>query len=356
MAAIVQGTRARPRRALLLACPAVARGFTLVELLVVIAIIGILIALLLPAVQAAREAARRTQCANHLKQIGLAMHNYAAQLNQLPIGYVGCGANRTDAHEWLGHTAWVQILPFLELGNLQREYDFDLRNVDAVNQPVISATIPVYLCPTDSARGRTAFNSNPASLAPYRFSRSNYGLAMGNHTMLNENGPCHLVRCRQSGCVPYPTPENLANNGAFRIGVGLQLAHFRDGTSNTALASELIAGTADLKASGQSWDIRGLWAHPVMGASSYTHRITPNGAMGDLLLAGSANCADQPQQGLPCQDASPEWDQTYASARSRHPGGVQVLFADGHLSFVSESIDAKSWAAMGTVAGGASEL
>ena len=126
-------------------------AFTLVELLVVIAIIGILVALLLPAEQAAREAARRIQCTNNLKQIGIAMHNYQSTHGRFPIGYVGC---QTWDPVWgglraLGHTAWAQILPYMELTALEDIYDFHQRN--GHNQDATIEQPESFLCPSDDA-------------------------------------------------------------------------------------------------------------------------------------------------------------------------------------------------------------
>ncbi len=324
------------------------RAFTLVELLVVIAIIGILVALLLPAVQAAREAARRTQCANNFKQIGVAMLNYESNFSQLPFGYVDCDADNPNEHYWRGHTVWVQVLPFLEQASVEQQYDYDLRNTDAPNKPVTSAPIAAFICPSDNARGRVLANDdNPARI---RLSRSNYVFSMGSETMLPDNDGCHLVRCNLGACDPYPSADQLRTDGAFSIALGRQFAHFRDGTSHTALASELIAGVDDLKHNSHRWDVRGAWAYHLMGASSYTHLYTPNTSVGDLLLGG-VNCVDHPEQGLPCKDEAPDWNEQFASARSRHPGGVQLLLADGHVTFTSETIDHTLWKSLGTLAG-----
>ena len=322
-------------------------AFTLVELLVVIAIIGILIALLLPAVQAAREAARRMQCANNFKQIGVAMLNYESNFGQLPIGYVGCDADNQNMHPWRGHTAWVQLLSYLEQGAVQDRYDFDLRNTDAPNKAATSVQIPVFHCPSDNARGRLLANDIIADKS--RLSRSNYVYCMGSEGMLDDDEGHHLVTC-SSG---YPSMKNLNNDGAFRVAAGKRLAHFRDGTSNTALASELNAGREDVREHGSEaaagiWDPRGSWAYHIMGAASYTHRYTPNSSIGDL-LHGGINCDSRPNENLPCESGG-WWEDTYATARSRHPGGVQLLFADGHVTFIGDSIDQGLWRAIGTIA------
>jgi len=325
-------------------------GFTLVELLVVITIIGILIALLLPAVQAAREAARRAQCANNLKQIALAMHNYHTSHREFPMGYVDCGAITpgTGSLNANGHTAFAQILSFLEQGNVASEYNYDERNNSPANKDIVGARIPVYNCPSDNSAGRTAVHTRHPSL----YSRSNYVFSMGSDTMLRNNRGHHLVVC------PYPSSLNdhdLGTDGAFQFKYGRRISEFRDGTSNTALLSEVLSGHAgpwdvSLPSSQRLWDIRGVWAYHLIGASGYTHRESPNSSVGDVLL-GSQNCADFP--GGPCDEsAAADWDECFASARSRHPGGVQVALADGHVTFYSDTVELLVWRAVSTIAGG----
>ncbi len=129
-----------------------ARGFTLVELLVVIAIIGILIALLLPAIQAAREAARRSECLNNLKQLALACQNYSDGKKQFPPGKVINGTGSTN-----NLSCWtLEILPFIEEQSLYKQYNFKKPNVDIVNRPVVQTTIKVMTCPSDDNAGKLA--------------------------------------------------------------------------------------------------------------------------------------------------------------------------------------------------------
>ena len=141
------------------------RGFTLVELLVVIAIIGILVAMLLPAVQAAREAARRTQCTNNLKQIGLAILDFESQFGALPAGTTHKEADGRPAE----YSMFFLILPFLEEGDVYDRYDFDGNSRIYSNSQVNSVQIPGYLCPSDGAMGRSWAG----------FARSNYVSCFG---------------------------------------------------------------------------------------------------------------------------------------------------------------------------------
>lgn len=325
-------------------------GFTLVELLVVITIIGILIALLLPAVQAAREAARRLQCCNNLKQVSLAMLNYEQTHNQLPLGYVdvpiliqsGAGVG------WPGHTAMVQILPYIEQGNTILKYHYEYRNLNTINRWATSQPMPAYRCPSDPssnlgwASGDTSKHAN--------FSRSNIVFSMGSNTM-----------CRDSNGLP-PISEgdhtgmDLTSDGAYQIGQGRRLADVTDGTSNTAMLSEVITNAiyTENDGGGMVWDSRGLWAWHVMGASSYTHLNTPNSSVGDALWANpgqSIECVSA--DNMPCDNThGAAMDEFHAAARSWHPGGVNVAFIDGHVVFVQDTVDWVIWNRAGSIADG----
>ena len=300
------------------------RAFTLVELLVVIAIIGILVALLLPAVQAAREAARRTQCTNNLKQIGLAILNYDHANRTLPIGMNFAGA------QVKGHSAFAALLPFLEETALYDRYDFKLRIYDAPNRQVGSEQPVVFVCPSGDASGRKLIH-NP-------FARSNYAVCFGSNTT------------GRSG-------SDLSTDGAFQRDVGKRLRRFTDGTSNTAVASEVIAGRDDNFSDDNKFDARGIWIEGTsMGSAAYTHLNTPNSSVGDALLMAppsQENCVSDVE--IPCDpSAGTTYYAEYASARSRHPGGVNVAFGDGHVSFHTDVIDWQTWRAVSTVAGGES--
>lgn len=294
-------------------------GFTLVELLVVIAIIGILIALLLPAVQAAREAARRMQCTSNLKQVALAVLNYENTHTVLPKG-TSC----TSACK--GHSALTLLLPYIEQKDLYDRYDFERRIYDAVNLRVTKNHIPAYICPSDNAMGRV-MNTN--------FARSNLVLCFGS---------------KKAGV----SSTDWTTDGAFQNDMCKKIRDMSDGTSCTAIASEVIAGRDDNYSDDHKFDVRGVWSEGTsMGTCAYTHLHTPNSSVGDALfiMPSQSNCV--PADNMPCSDsAGNTYYNEYASARSLHPGGVNVAFADGHVEFHGNEVDWHLWQALSTIAGG----
>ena len=309
------------------------RGFTLVELLVVITIIGILIALLLPAVQAAREAARRMQCSNNLKQVALAMLNYENQHRVLPIGLVTLG----DTSAMPGHTAWTMLLPFIEQKNVQANYDFNIRNLETANGAATGAQMPVLQCPSDNSSGRQAYHA----VNHLGWSRSNYAVCFGSHTMLRDLNGQSLHGADRTGV-------DSETDGAFRIDGSRKIAQFVDGTSHTVVAGELLAGRKEVyDLADKEWDTRGTWAWHVMGAFCYTHRNTPNTSVGDAMWANhgqDVECVHDPEHGMPCDNThGTNWDEFHAAARSRHPAGVNAVFGDGHVTFVSDTVELVIW-------------
>ena len=300
-------------------------GFTLIELLVVIAIIAVLIALLLPAVQGAREAARRMQCVNNLKQIGIALHNYHDTLGSLPVGELR-GAS---------YSALAQTMPFIEQGNVSNAINFSLPNGDAANDTARNTLMRFLLCPSDLD------NKQPA-----RGAATNYHANKGGNVIWQDAvGP--------NAALPLA-------NGTFVYGEIVRLAQITDGTSNTAFFSERLLADGsnsivspiedvffpksapntpdEAYAQCQALNIYDLanQAPVFMGAPwmngqhTYQHIGSPNGRSCGFFTVNRASMVPS----------------------SRHPGGVNVLFGDGSVKFIKQTISLPTWRGLGTRAGG----
>ncbi len=327
-----------------------AQGFTLIELLVVIAIIAVLIALLLPAVQAAREAARRIQCVNNLKQIGLAAHNYHSINNVFPPAVFSFASGNTNL--W-GQTA--RLIPHLEQNALYNSINFSLGVKDPGVTTVVQTQINAFLCPSDFDQMSSATNTNDF----VGYARINYQANGGNDTgTLNA------------------TLTTETNNGVFIAFKTIGLNAITDGSSNTALFSERLLGDGDptkvsvpgdwfaitpasvLKAdvypTCMSLNPQGLtgdanqssysgrtWITGYYTATRYNHLITPNGISCVYNDNGATSIETATNQGA-----------TASTASSRHPGGVNVVFADGSTHWVKNAINYQTWWSLGSKNGG----
>ena len=322
-----------------------ARGaaFTLVELMVVIAIIATLMAILLPAVQLAREAARRTACGNNLKQIGVAMQTFHSAQQRLPVGAYNCC--------WNG---WqLDILPTIGLQDDYDRYDFQLYQAgsqfdSATNIAAVTGRrYDLFTCPTDDSSS----SSGPEPQAGV--ARNSYVVNHGN-TGYVSTGPL-FTRPGYSGPVnTYPAvgsvPAVTFQGGPFVMSGSSaaqpqtrSLNHVTDGASNTLLAAEIRQGAPG------STDLRGLtWWGPY---SFFTTYLGPNSADPDV--AQAAGECDPNRPGMPCATASPSASRpmTFA-ARSRHSGnGVNTVLCDGAVRFVSDQIALGIWQGLGTIRG-----
>jgi prepilin-type N-terminal cleavage/methylation domain-containing protein/prepilin-type processing-associated H-X9-DG protein len=305
-------------------CDRKSHGFTLVELLVVIAIIGILVALLLPAIQAARESARRAQCLNNEKQIGIALILRHDARQALPAGSVWIGgiaafdSNGTES-TWITH-----ILEYIEEANLRGRLDWSRGFGQAWGDPthpnnfVLAMNLSVFTCP-----------SNLDSKVFGTFAGAEWW-AKGSYGANNGIGP--MVEVMDTG---RPPPKR--ERGVFYLNSKTKFKDLVDGTSNTAMVSELLV-VPDKASMG---DFRGVM-HYVEGPV-YHHNYGPNSGVPDGMRGDW--CVNIPP--APCAGTYSAWDpkKLTMSARSGHPGGVNVLMGDGSVHFVTDDIDLPIWQA-----------
>ena len=331
------------------------RGFTLVELLVVIAIIGILIALLLPAVQAAREAARRSQCTNNLKQQGIALQNYHDTHRVFPPAILG------DGRLWSGSiasilpycpgftvlntTGFMLMTPQLEQQAIYSRYNFGLPSSinqpysslplagpsDLPNQPLYSVPLPVFTCPSDTVPAAQYLNTgaNPNFYESNNAARSNYLFSTGGYT--DYDPPYKAIPVVNSG-------SYLQEIGAFGNEGAATMADIRDGTSNTIAMGESKQGVA-----GKASTAYG----PFWGAGVHTccHARTPRSTA--LTVPGSTNgitdltglVYGQINYDYTRATPTPKQQQYAWVFGSYHPQGAQFVMCDGSTRFISDNVD-----------------
>lgn len=325
-------------------------GFTLVELLVVIAIIGILIALLLPAVQAAREAARRTECTNNVKQIALALHNYHDTYTRVPLHTYapdGAGYTRPDSNLTLNWN--IAILPYIEAGTIadilvNGAFYYPGRSADDPRKDAsleaCTAVISSFACPSNGfpgSRGRLSGNDCyrgsdnfwwGGGLNPYNHTGgSDYVGMRGYRRFVTHSGPDE-----HAGVFDYVNPNNAQFKGFERI---------NDGTSNTIAFTERPAYIGRYQG----------WAHPQDTLASCGD---PN------YLVFPINTRERWVHRLHVVDGMPlaqakeaAWDHArWSGAQSFHPGGVNCGFADGSVHFISETINLETYRRLGCIADG----
>jgi prepilin-type N-terminal cleavage/methylation domain-containing protein/prepilin-type processing-associated H-X9-DG protein len=323
------------------------RAFTLVELLVVIAVIGVLIALLLPAVQAAREAARRSQCANNLKQLGIALHNYDDTYKRFPVNYLDWNQSPSTRGSHL-----VRLFPFIEQGPMYDKFNFANPNVedttDATGKLLRSYRIPGLICPSDQHDGL-----NPGD--PSR-ALTNYAGSMGSEFMSSNTG-CNL------STIVGTNPRDTNGDGESWFGTGdrergdygdyqrisgvfgrgggdgngnikpwsARLADFADGTSQVIAMGEVRPLCGDHSVNG--------WMHSNAIWFATTAPINFNTCPGE----GGLNTND----GLnPVCNRLQSWN-TSMGFKSKHPGGAQFVFGDGSVRLLNQTIHYPTYQALG---------
>jgi prepilin-type N-terminal cleavage/methylation domain-containing protein/prepilin-type processing-associated H-X9-DG protein len=285
-------------------------AFTLVELLVVIAIIATLIGLLLPAVQSAREAARRSSCSNNQKQLGLSMHNYHAAKRSLPPG----SKQFTNAAGSTVRSPTVAfLLPFIEERGRADLYDF--KKAWDVQLAVVGQLIPAYQCASDISR----MMDTAQGVGGDR--KGSYGVNWGQNT--------------------FGQPFTVAQAKApFSTNYGAKFSEITDGTSKTLMLLEMIQAPSD---AGQTVDRRARIWNPNGGSYQLMTKFAPNASAADVSF-----CADRPEIGLPCTPTASDASCSMV-ARSRHAGGVTTAFCDGSVRFVDDGVDLTVWKAASSI-------
>ncbi len=348
------------------------RAFTLVELLVVIAIIGVLVGLLLPAVQQAREAARRMSCSNNMKQIGLALHNYHSTYDRLPSSGFQHAGTPQEPNTWSASSKGSQLakfLPFIEQQALYESIPFSGAQLPLLDpgqppgnsewQAYVQSTqpgsfefngmmvertwhvvVPTYLCPSDPFMDRwqwsDAANQNHRAL-------SNYGVSIGAQAMPSQDGSCNLFpgNLFGDGGAGHANSQT-GHNVSGMFGRGEWYPRFRDvadGLSNTIALGEILPNKSDHHWNG--WmHFNSLWTatsapinYPIVGIGEpgWNQSVNPRNLDND--------------NGLGCNGWR-NW-QTSQGFRSAHAGGANFVFGDGSVAFLSESIDYRVYNALG---------
>ena len=265
-------------------------GFTLVELLVTMAIIGLLIALLLPAVQSVRESARKSQCQNQLRQLGLALHNYHDHHLTFPPGSWMEGPNRRILSGW----GWgAMILPHIDQGPLYQRIDFNLGTAVGGNLPLIGARVSMWQCPSEISADRLHVNSGY---------HPPYDVVSGNY-------------CGSSGILDYMS--------------SVRMAGITDGTSQTLMLGERIVQSG----SNGGLVFTSAWIGQVAFQDEYEYRCVPT-LLPDSLFPINDSVIDPKCFG------------------SRHPGGAYFVFCDGSTRFLNQNISGLVFEALGTPSGG----
>jgi prepilin-type processing-associated H-X9-DG protein/prepilin-type N-terminal cleavage/methylation domain-containing protein len=325
-------------------------AFALIELLVVIAIIGILIGILVPAAQKVRESASRMKCQNNLRQLGIALHHYELNNGRLPPLYPGTAPKSTVFDYKYTWSVLAQLNPYLQQTNIYKTMDLTQPMYDATNQITtknqfaVVQKVPLFLCPSDR------------------------GVSVSSAYGVRDMGPTNYVANHGTGLSGGGYGSPIGGDGVFPAVTGVTMLDITDGTSNTVAMSESILGDgaeisptqpgdqtvaykylgftgtlpSDTNCAGppplwNGYNRRGfMWASGEARCVSYNHYYTPNSKNFDCIA----------------NDPSMTYISVgYRAARSKHPGGVNALLADGHVRFVQDAIALDVWRAIGSRAG-----
>ncbi len=342
-------------------------AFSLVELLIVIAIIGVLVALLLPAIQAARESARRMQCANNLKQLGLAIHDYEGAQGVLPPGYASAShatpppATR-DPDTWDAPPGWgwgAFLLPYLEQANIGAQADYNAPLWSDRHAPLVRATLPVFLCPTDSGERSPLLVTDPSGDPlvidgrHVELGRSNYVASHGQESCWGACGaaPTALVFTNiytgDTTTVEHNGDVATVADGPFYRNSRIEFRAITDGLSQTIFLGEHSSALSDK-----------TWVGVVPGALTLPKFKSPvNGddaAATLVLVHGGPSGGELDITGLPI--IHPVNFPTYHVGQmfAEHPHGGNVTLGDGSVRFVVETVDLLMWAEYSSIADGES--
>ncbi len=342
--------------------PAMTAGFTLIELLVVIAIIAVLIALLLPAVQSAREAARRAQCVNNLKQIGLALHNYHSTNGMFPLGssmvpyQPGPVIFQSTEYPWNDWSAHALMLPYMEQTPIYNCINFNLPPVaspigSAMANTAMLVKVNSFLCPSDAKAGQSFINSYYGSMGPsvgyitQTQSSGLFAMTVGNSIAAVTDGTSNTVAFSERIVGSPSQPDHYPGNGMDNVngGSGLWWSYNAQtnlpawqitlGLCNAAWAANINTSSA-YQSAGQYW----AWGCP--GMTLFNTLVPPasNQYPWNSCRSGCGGCGTD--------------NSNIVNASSKHPGGCNVMMADGSVRFVKSSISMQTWMQLGTIAGG----
>lgn len=344
---MIASTKSLPNREALdrVRIPSKSSGFTLVELLVVIAIIGVLVALLLPAVQAAREASRRASCKNKLRQHGLALLNYESTLRTLPPGASG---KFVQGGPDLLANANVLLLPYLENETISNQWDHDKPYWLQENPDLLRVQLDIFTCPS---------NGQHWMINPYI--EGFFGLPIGDTFATTDYAYSHGATDAWCTTLEYPDSER----GAFTLGQATKLEQIVDGTSNTMAMGEAAGGPQWPVCRGPGCD------EPHIEKDASVPWAMAN-LIGDFLTAkfiGSSyfGCTLEPINKYPvtdtvlsssgladCRSSVSGGSHSASNFRSDHPGGAQFLFCDGSVHFLTDDIQLEHYRTLSTIAGG----